>query len=47
MYEAYGSFDSEFQKYYEDGCGIITYCGIFAQSKKCGARETAVTNERL
>jgi hypothetical protein len=23
------------------------YCGIFAQSKKCGARKTAVASERL
>jgi hypothetical protein len=21
---------------------LLTYCGVFAQSKKCGARETAV-----
>jgi hypothetical protein len=25
----------------------IKYCGIFAQSKNCGARETAVANEWL
>jgi hypothetical protein len=25
----------------------IKYCGIFAQSKNCGARETAVARERL
>jgi hypothetical protein len=23
------------------------YCGIFAQSKNCGARETAVASKRL
>jgi hypothetical protein len=25
----------------------LMYCGIFAQSKNCGARETAVARERL
>jgi hypothetical protein len=30
-------------------CGFVSdeYCGIFAQSKNCGARETAVARERL
>jgi hypothetical protein len=23
------------------------YCGIFAQSKNCGARETSIANEQL
>jgi hypothetical protein len=30
-----------------DGKLIFKYCGIFAQSKNCEARETAVVSERL
>jgi hypothetical protein len=26
---------------------ILSYCGTFAQSKNCAARETAVASERL